>query len=205
MLVDTYLENSNIPRRYLSDIKLRPCQSDEQSFMELNTIKLNIKDFVAQGNNLLIYSAHTGNGKTTWATKILVEYIKSVGRVSFRDNCPGLFINVSNFLNKKKLAITDSSLAEEVKSIEKRILSANLVVFDDLGVKDISAYEMNSLYYWIDDRTSNLKSCIFTSNLSPQILETVLDPRVYSRVINYSILKEITGGDNRVSTSTNYK
>lgn len=205
MLVDTYLENSNIPRRYLSDIKLRPCQSDEQSFMELNTIKLNIKDFVAQGNNLLIYSAHTGNGKTTWATKILVEYIKSVGRVSFRDNCPGLFINVSNFLNKKKLAITDSSLAEEVKSIEKRILSANLVVFDDLGVKDISAYEMNSLYYWIDDRTSNLKSCVFTSNLSPQILETVLDPRVYSRVINYSILKEITGGDNRVSTSTNYK
>ena len=205
MLVDTYLENSNIPRRYLSDIKLRPCQSDEQSFMELNTIKLNIKDFVAQGNNLLIYSAYTGNGKTTWATKILVEYIKSVGRVSFRDNCPGLFINVSNFLNKKKLAITDSSLAEEVKSIEKRILSANLVVFDDLGVKDISAYEMNSLYYWIDDRTSNLKSCIFTSNLSPQILETVLDPRVYSRVINYSILKEITGGDNRVSTSTNYK
>lgn len=205
MLVDTYLENSNIPRRYLSDIKLRPCQSDEQSFMELNTIKLNIKDFVSQGNNLLIYSAHTGNGKTTWATKILVEYIKSVGRVSFRDNCPGLFINVSNFLNKKKLAITDSSLAEEVKSIEKRILSANLVVFDDLGVKDISAYEMNSLYYWIDDRTSNLKSCIFTSNLSPQMLETVLDPRVYSRVINYSILKEITGGDNRVSTSTNYK
>jgi DNA replication protein DnaC len=205
LLVDTYLENSNIPKRYLSDIKLRPCQSDEQSFMELNQIKTNIKDFVANGNNLLIYSSHTGNGKTTWATKILVEYIKSIGRVIFKDNCPGLFINVSNFLNKKKIAISDLSLADEVRMIEKQIISANLVVFDDLGVKDITPYEMNSLYYWIDERTSNLKSCIFTSNLSPKILETVLDPRVYSRVINYSVLKEITGGDNRVSTSSNNK
>lgn len=197
MLIDTYLNNSNIPKRYLSENPLTPAVEDEQVFAELNQIKLNINQFVQKGNNLLIYSAHTGNGKTSWAAKILLEYISSNSKVMFSSGCPGLFINVSNFLNKKKLAITNSSLLDEVQDLEQKIINSKLVVFDDLGVKDISPYEMNALYYWIDERTSNLKSTIYTSNLAPKQLEASLDPRVYSRVINYSILKEIKGGDSR--------
>lgn len=197
MLIDTYLNNSNIPKRYQGENKLQPSKLDETTFSELNQIKLNINKFVADGSNLLIYSSHTGNGKTSWATKILLEYINKNGKVMFSNTCPGLFINVSNFLNKKKLAISDSSLLDEVHETEQKILNANLVIFDDLGVKDISPYEMNSLYYWIDERTSNLKSSIYTSNLTPIQLEAILDPRVYSRVINYSIIKEIKGGDSR--------
>ena len=197
MLIDTYINNSNIPKRYQNENRLSPSTVDEVTFRELNQIKLNINQFVTDGNNLLIYSSHTGNGKTSWATKILLEYINKNGKVMFSNTCPGLFINVSNFLNKKKLAISDSSLLNEVHTTEQKILNANLVIFDDLGVKDISPYEMNSLYYWIDERTSNLKSNIYTSNLNPRQLETILDPRIYSRVINYSIIKEIKGGDNR--------
>ena len=115
----------------------------------------------------------------------------------FKNNCPALFINVSNFLNKKKLAITNRELSPEVQDLEQKILSAKLVVFDDLGVKDVSSYELNSLYYWIDERTSNLRSCIYTSNLSPQALSMILDSRIYSRVVNYSEVKEIKAGDFR--------
>lgn len=197
MLKDVYINNSNIPKRYLQDISLRPVKEDVETFKELQDIKNNIVDFVNQGKNLFIYSSSVGNGKTTWSTKLLKEYIEQVSNIMFKNNCPALFINVSNFLNKKKLAITNRELVPEVQDLEQKILSAKLVVFDDLGVKDVSSYELNSLYYWIDERTSNLRSCIYTSNLSPQALSMILDSRIYSRVVNYSEVKEIKAGDFR--------
>lgn len=197
MLKDVYINNSNIPKRYLQDISLRPVKEDVETFKELQDIKNNIVDFVNQGKNLFIYSSSVGNGKTTWSTKLLKEYIEQVSSIMFKNNCPALFINVSNFLNKKKLAITNRELSPEVQDLEQKILSAKLVVFDDLGVKDVSSYELNSLYYWIDERTSNLRSCIYTSNLSPQALSMILDSRIYSRVVNYSEVKEIKAGDFR--------
>lgn len=197
MLKDVYINNSNIPKRYLQDISLRPVKEDVKTFKELQDIKNNIVDFVNQGKNLFIYSSSVGNGKTTWSTKLLKEYIEQVSSIMYKNNCPALFINVSNFLNKKKLAITNRELVPEVQDLEQKILSAKLVVFDDLGVKDVSSYELNSLYYWIDERTSNLRSCIYTSNLSPQALSMILDSRIYSRVVNYSEVKEIKAGDFR--------
>ena len=197
MLKDIYLNNSQIPKRYIEDIQLIPSIIDEGVFIELNTIKDNIKNFVDSGKNLLIYSSNVGCGKTTWATKILKEYINCNSNIKFKNNCPALFINVTSFLNEKKLAITDITLQSRVYDTEQKILSSNLVVFDDIGVKNISDYDLGALYYWIDYRTNNMKSCIYTSNLLPSSLKNVLDDRLYSRIVNYSILKEIKDGDSR--------
>ena len=197
MLKDIYLKNSNIPKRYINDITLIPAKVDEQVFKELNDIKINICDFVDKGENLLICSNNVGCGKTTWAIKFLKEYIERVQDTIFKNNCPALFINVTNFLNEKKLAISDYDLHSKVIDIERRILTSKLVVFDDLGVKDISQFDMGNLYYWIDERTNNMRSCIFTSNLMPKQLKTVLDERLFSRIVKYSIVKEIKDGDNR--------
>ena len=196
-LYEIYLNNSQIPKRYLKSISLIPAKQDEQVFKELNDIKLNIKDFVNRGDNLLICSNNCGNGKTTWAIKLLKEYIVDISNTKFKNNCPGLFINVTNFLNEKKLAISDPEMHQKVIETERNILSAKLVVFDDLGVKDISQFDMGNLYYWIDERTNNLKSCIFTSNLMPKQLKTILDERLYSRIVKYSTIKDIKDGDNR--------
>jgi len=199
MLEELYLKNSNIPLRYKNDIQLDAYDSDLQTFGELNEIKQNISDFVKQGSNLLIWSTHVGNGKTTWATKMLKEYIKQVSDVSFKNDTPALFINVSNFINEKKYAMSDSSLAEKVLTIEKNILTAKLVVFDDIGDKTLSEYDLNLLYYWIDTRTANLKSCIYTTNQRPEDLKKSLSGKLCSRVVSYSIQKEIKDGDNRRS------
>ena len=196
-LENIYLNNSQIPKRYLNEIVLIPSKIDEKTFEELNNIKLNIKKFVDSGNNLLICSNNVGNGKTTWAIKLLKEYIKSIGNIKIKNNCPGLFINITNFLNEKKLAISDKELQEKVIDIEHKILNSNLVIFDDLGVKDISQYDMGNIYYWIDERTNNMRSCIFTSNLLPNQLKKVLDERLYSRIVNYSVIKEVKDGDSR--------
>ena len=174
-LFDVYINNSNIPKRYLKEISLIPAKVDEQTFKELNNIKLNVVDFVKNGENLLICSNNVGCGKTTWAIKLLKTFIENVSDHKFKDNCPGLFINVTNFLNEKKLAITDPELHSKVINLERKIISSPLVVFDDLGVKDISQYDTGNLYYWIDERTNNMRSCIFTSNLMPKQLKQVLD------------------------------
>ena len=196
-LYNLYLENSMIPKRYIADIPLRPSNKDEQTFIELNDIRKNIKDFVDSGNNLLICSNNVGNGKTTFAVKILKAYIEAMKLTPAVNNTPALFINVNSFLNEKKLAIEDQTLLEKVRLTEKNILSAKLVVFDDIADKSLSEYDMNTLYYWLDYRTANLKSSIFTSNQVPEQLKKTLSAKVYSRLVNYSIVKYITDGDHR--------
>ena len=196
-LYNLYLENSMIPKRYIADIPLRPSNKDEQTFIELNDIRKNIKDFVDSGNNLLICSNNVGNRKTTFAVKILKAYIEAMKLTPAVNNTPALFINVNSFLNEKKLAIEDQTLLEKVRLTEKNILSAKLVVFDDIADKSLSEYDMNTLYYWLDYRTANLKSSIFTSNQVPEQLKKTLSAKVYSRLVNYSIVKYITDGDHR--------
>ena len=194
---DSYFKNALIPKRYEPDIPLTPSTKDEKTFIELNEIRNNIKSFVDGGKNLLICSNNSGNGKTTFATKLLKSYIESVSDRSFPNDTPGLFVNVNSFLNEKKLAINDPSLNEKIKRMEKAIISAKLVVFDDIADKTLSEYDMNTMYYWLDYRTSNLKSCIFTTNQLPEQLKKTLNGKVYSRVVNYSIIKYITDGDHR--------
>jgi len=197
MLEDIYLENAMIPKRYQKEIKLEASGRDLETFKELNEIRVGIKEFVDNGINLLICSNSAGNGKTTWSIKLLKAYIKAVSNRSFVNDTPALFVNVNSFLNEKKLAISDPTLNEKIKKMEKAILSAKLVVFDDIADKSLSEYDMNMMYYWLDYRTANLKSCIFTTNQLPEQLKKTLSGKVYSRVVNYSIIKLITDGDHR--------
>ena len=44
---------------------------DLQAFTDLNTIKNNIVSFAENGNNIYIYSRIPGNGKTSWAIKLI--------------------------------------------------------------------------------------------------------------------------------------
>lgn len=196
MLYEKYLEQSNLPLRYRKSIPLYPEEVDVAAFERLNQIRQNIQAFVAQGQNILICSNYVGNGKTTWASKLLLEFLQKLDN-SYYNFPPGLFINVTSFLNEKRLAISDSQFLGKTQQLEKQLLTAKLVIFDDLGVRDLTPYDSNNLYYWIDYRTANNKSCIFTSNLLPEQLTEGLDPRLYDRIVNYSEVITIQGGSNR--------
>lgn len=192
-----YLKNAMIPKRYQEDIMLTPSKKDLQTFKELDDIRNEIKWFVDNGKNLLICSNNVGNGKTTWAVKLIKAYIESVKNIRFDNNTPALFVNVNSFLNEKKLSISDQRLADKIKLTEKNILTAKLVVFDDIADKNLSEYDLNTMYYWLDYRTANMKSCIFTTNQLPDQLKKSLSAKVYSRLVNYSMIEYITDGDHR--------
>ena len=198
-LKELYIKNSRLPKRYVEDISLYPsCPKDEEAFEYLNKVKDNIVSFVRLHHNLLITSEHVGNGKTTWAAKIILHYIDTYAQeYSFKNNTPVLFINIPDFLMRKKLAISDKLIADEISEIEKSILTAKIVVFDDIATKVASDYDREILYSYINYRTDNLLTNIYTSNIFVYNLSEELGERIADRVIGYSKCVELTGAGMR--------
>lgn len=188
VLKELYLKNSRLPKRYLEDATLFPVAEDYEAFAKLKKVDENINIFVHQGQNLLITSNETGNGKTSWAAKILKSYINDWAcRFAFDDRTPALFINVPEFLAKKKLAINDPEIALEISEIEKCIFTSKLVVFDDIATKSATQFEYDLLYMYINYRTNNLLTSIYTTNISKDRLAEELDERLADRIIGFSI------------------
>ena len=71
------MENSGIPKARQMPISLEAGR-DYDAFVSLALIKDNILQFVERGDNLYICSEETGNGKTSWAIKILLKYFDRV-------------------------------------------------------------------------------------------------------------------------------
>jgi DNA replication protein DnaC len=203
-LKELYIKNSRLPKRYIDEAKtanlIPTTESDCESFEYLNKVKNNIVSFVKFHHNLLITSDHPGNGKTSWAAKIILHYIDSYAHeYSFKNNTPVLFINVPDFLMKKKIAISDKSVAEEMSEIEKAILTAKIVVFDDIATKVATDYDREILYSFINNRTDNYLTNIYTSNIFVYNLSEELGERIADRIIGYSKCVELTGAGMRGS------
>lgn len=98
-----------------------------------------------------------------------------------------------------KDAINDESKRPEVEQLNRDIDDADLVVWDDVGTKPGSEYELNQLLSRIDKRIYNHKSNIFTTNHGPAQLEALLGPRLKSRICNASEDIELHGTDKRGS------
>lgn len=186
--------NSLLPEKLQYPPKLvsQPC--DIKSFEKLTTIKRNIKKFVDEGDNLLIYSSITGNGKTAWASKLLLSYFDEIWAYdSF--TVRGLFISVAKLCIAEKEKISSNSLY--VEHIKENIEKADIVIWDDIGIKSLTDYEHDYLYAYINDRVSKGKCNIFTANGNKESLEKLLGDRLYSRVWKDSVKIEIKGKDMR--------
>ena len=110
-------------------------------------------------------------------------------------NCKALFINVPRFL----LALKDniSNRSDYIEHIKKFVLDVDLVVWDELGIKDATQFEHENLLNLINTRIDYNKSNIYTSNLTPQELRDRLGDRLYSRIVNLSTDIELFGSDKR--------
>ena len=190
------IKESGLPIRNLENINLIPETKDIEAFKQLSLIKDNIVKFVNDGYNLLIFSNNPGNGKTTWSIKLGLEYIDYIAKYAF-DYVPILYVNLPLYFDTRKASIQDKSLESEVRRIETIIKQAKLVIFDDIGIRDLSEFEKQLLYIWIEYRTSNKKSSIYTSNIRPDNFNNIFGMRIADRIIGYSTIIEITGQSRR--------
>lgn len=168
--------------------------TDLNEFKFLKSIQDNILDFVTNGKQLLIHSKQCGNGKTSWALRLVQVYFNKIW-LKTKLECKALFINVPSLL----LALKDNIevKSDYIKHIKDNILTCDLVIWDDIGTKNSTVFESENLLAMIDGRISANKSNIFTSNLSDDELHEALGDRLASRVCNLDYNVTLNGGDKR--------
>ena len=189
------MENSNIPVAKRVPIQLKVNPVDKDAYYRLADIKNDIYNFVYDGKSLYITSDITGNGKTSWALKLLMRYFdEMLGESGFEP--VGLFIHVPTFLAKLKDFEHEDAEFEKLKKI---LPNVDLVVWDDIASTDISSYDLSQLMMYIDSRNMNELSNIYTGNISNRDdMVSALGLRLTSRIWNSNTeIVEFRGGDRR--------
>ena len=185
-------DNSGLPKSKYMPIRLSPQPVDRRAFEQLANIRENIVDFVDSGKNLYICGATTGNGKTSWAIKMLQTYFHYVAEGSLF-TVRGMFVSVPDLLLRMK--DFNNPLKNEYK---ENLKSCDLLILDDIAVTGLSQYDYLQLFTLVDSRISAGKSMIFTSNnQSLKDLEIAVGERLASRIWCNSKVIVIKGGDMR--------
>ena len=94
-------DNSGLPKSKYAPIHLRPQSNDVRAFNKLADIREDIDEFVEQGKNLYICGEIPGNGKTSWAIKMLQTYFHYVAEGNIF-TVKGMFVSVPDLLLKLK-------------------------------------------------------------------------------------------------------
>lgn len=168
--------------------------TDYNEFLKLSDMERNIVSFVESGKNLFLHSSNCGNGKTTFAIRLIQAYFNKIWPRSSL-GCHALFIDVPSFLIALKNNISNHD--QYAQFIKENIMRADLVVFDDIAAKVGSTFEIDQLLSYINGRIALGKSNIYTSNLSFKEMQQALGDRLASRICQLSIDVELHGSDKR--------
>lgn len=184
------MDNSGLPKRKQKPVQLDGSR-DPKAFRLLADIKDDIFNFVDNGESLYIFSEYTGNGKTSWAIKLLLKYFDEVWAGNgFRVR--GYFQHVPTLFNTLK----DFSKSHE--ALKNVLETSDVVVWDDIASTKISDYDQQQLLTLIDSRVSDGLSNIYTGNItSHEALKKAVGDRLASRIWNMSTLVEFTSKDRR--------
>ena len=186
------VKNSGIPQsRWMPDV-LDAGKEDYDAFIRLAEIKDDIVSLTQKGYNLYITSEYTGNGKTSWAIKILLKYFNEVWAGNgFRVR--GMFIHIPTLL--LQLKNFNNPLSEEYK---RNILECDLVVWDEIAYSGLSGYDYSNLLMFLENRMLSGKANIFTSNRdTKEKLDAIVGSKLSSRIWQSSEIIHLEGRDRR--------
>lgn len=194
------MEHSGLPKAKWYPIKIVPDDIDLPAFEQLATIKRDIKNYVEHGKCLYITSRYCGNGKTTWAIKILLKYFDEIWAGNgFRTR--GIFVHVPTFFMQMKNNISDRD--EKFIELRDSLMTADLVVWDEVASSALTKYEFEQFLAFIDYRVLADKSNIYTSNITAfEGMQRILGSKLASRIYNGSDIIELQGKDMRDGTTT---
>lgn len=194
--LDYLFDQALLSEKHKKELVLRvdADKRDLEAFKYLKSIQNSVEKFVENGDNLYIHSLISGNGKTSFAIKILKEYFYKIWSKSDL-RCRGLYIHVPKYLISLKDNISEKS--DYVQHIKKNALDADLVIFDEVGTKSLTSFEFENILTIINARLDYGKANIYTSNLTNEELLDNLGSRLYSRIVNNSNDVVFVGQDKR--------
>lgn len=139
--------------------------------------------------SLYLWSKSPGTGKTTTAIALLNEwiaqdYLGALKRGEQPRQTPAIFLDVNAFQTQYNLATmtNDDEGIAKIGAQIKRVQDAPFAVLDDIGVRDATEAFRAYLHAIINDRVSNKKPTIYTSNLPIDEMKRVFDERLYDRI-----------------------
>ena len=181
-------------QRIRQTLKVDSDGTDIEAFTQLANIEKNINSFVRSGSNLYLWSKNSGNGKTSWSIRLIQAYLNENWPLCTL-TCQALLVDVPTFLSAIKANLTaKDDYADYVLSVVK---TAPLVVWDDIGTKLGTSFEINKLLEILNYRMNYGKANIFTTNLNQTELKATLDTRLASRIYESSTVIELRGSDKR--------
>lgn len=187
------VELSNIPeyRWYPEPLT---ADVDIEVFRELKAIKDDIKNWVQEGHNLYLYSPRFGNGKTSWAIKLMLAYFHQIWRGNaFR--CRGIFISVPEFFDRERQLINNRD--EEFVRIRQDLITCDMVIWDDISSVKMTDYTSATFLNFLDARVLSRRCNVFTGNLDQSRIVELMGGRLASRIWNTSTVLQFKGQDKR--------
>lgn len=177
---------AGIPPAYTGEIKLVVDEGkrDLDAFIFLRDYMINAyKNIKTERKGLFLWSERKGNGKTSWAIKILKEYFRQLHRtVETFEGPKGLFINVPILFDDLRAGIDDP--APKIKRLEKLIETVDILILDDIGTEAPTKWVKEKLYIFITKRELAGLPTIYTSNHDLKTLESeeLLGERIVDRI-----------------------
>ena len=153
-------------------------------------------------SNSLFVSGGFGTGKTYLTVGLLRYYINRLPCQNFVEpfkNLP-IFITVPELLMKIRSCF---SLNKCEETIVDKYSDCPLLILDDLGAEKTTEWVLQTLYIILNNRYSNLKRTIITSNLSLDELRDKIGDRIASRIAGMCKIVKLTGKDRRVCNERN--
>lgn len=156
----------------------------------LHTCREFINDFDHHARNLLFYGA-TGVGKTFLSHCIAKELLETSHTV--------LYLTAFHLLDiLQDNTFGHDELDDNGENMFGSILDCDLLIIDDLGTELNNSFFSSQLFLCINERLTNRKSTIISTNLALDELQNQYSERISSRILSYYDVLLILGDDIRI-------
>lgn len=165
--------------------------SRETALLVLNQAKDYVKHFKERRENLLIYG-NTGTGKTFLASCIANALMEEGYSVSFVTA-----FQLYHLFEKYTFRREEAEVFRLAESSVSSMVESDLLVIDDIGTEAVNSFTRTKLYEIINERLSNKRSTIITTNFDLNTIKKTYEERILSRLIGHYHLMKMTGEDIR--------
>src|SRR5699024_5616038 len=189
--IEGRIRNANIPTDY-RNLTLANSPARESKAKVYGVLEQYVDIFRSGevgGRSLYLWSESPGTGKTTTASALLhewiaVKYLDAIKKGEQPSQTLGYFLDINALQTAYNLATmtNDDEGMKHIGAEIKRTQDAPFAVIDDIGVRDATEAFRAYVHAIINDRVSNGKPTVFTSNLPIEEMADVFDARLYDRI-----------------------
>nr|DAI22204.1 MAG TPA: Replicative helicase [Caudoviricetes sp.] len=189
------LAESGVPKKYFEpqELVLRSVDSDAWNWLE--DYRCNVVEHVKNGKSIVITSPIVGNGKTSWAIRLLQRYIAETA-------LDGRLVDKAVFCVSSSMLEIFGDFGYFETSIEffdylNRLKNCDLLVIDEIGSGRITQVSYNHFYDLVNYRVDNNLATIYTTNYNDEQIKDALGERLYSRIYDMSTVIEFSASNVR--------